>query len=213
MSAGRYRKKPVVVEAFQWTGFNYTKSEKFMGEKLAGSRFSIAPGPGELCSPSVPASGPGEAGTREQPAPGAACSRIGKREQFPDSQAGTTRSQPALFPCSRIVSGEAGTAPPAMACGKSSRLSRLAAGEVCRPPVTGRQVGEAVGVEAVRPGVCLCATRPAARPGQAAALRESPVRAARLRWTAEESPMIESFLLAFALAVVVATLMFPPWRW
>lgn len=42
---GRYRKKPVVVEAIQWTGFNYTESEVFMGERLTEGKYEGGPGP------------------------------------------------------------------------------------------------------------------------------------------------------------------------
>jgi len=36
----QYRKKPVVIEAMLWTGYNYTESEVFMGE--AHGRYEIA---------------------------------------------------------------------------------------------------------------------------------------------------------------------------
>jgi hypothetical protein len=41
----KYRKKPLVVEAMQWTGFNYTESEKFCGEELAKGIYRGNPGP------------------------------------------------------------------------------------------------------------------------------------------------------------------------
>ena len=37
-----YRKKPVVIEAMLWTGYNYTESELFMGEPLANGRYEVA---------------------------------------------------------------------------------------------------------------------------------------------------------------------------
>ncbi len=38
----KYRKKPVVIEAMLWTGYNYTESEVFMGEGLAKGHYEIA---------------------------------------------------------------------------------------------------------------------------------------------------------------------------
>lgn len=42
----KFRKKPVVVEAMKWTGFNYTESEQFCGEELAKGKYEDATGPG-----------------------------------------------------------------------------------------------------------------------------------------------------------------------
>jgi len=41
MSA-RYRKKPVVIDAMQWTGYNYTEAEVFMGQPLGTGRYEGA---------------------------------------------------------------------------------------------------------------------------------------------------------------------------
>jgi len=38
----KFRKKPVVIEALQWTGYNYTASEVFTGEALARGRYEPA---------------------------------------------------------------------------------------------------------------------------------------------------------------------------
>jgi len=35
----KFRKKPVVIEAEQWTGFNYTVAERFMGEGLGEGKY------------------------------------------------------------------------------------------------------------------------------------------------------------------------------
>lgn len=40
----KFRKKPVVIEAMRWTGYNYTESEVFMNEPLAQGRYEIASG-------------------------------------------------------------------------------------------------------------------------------------------------------------------------
>lgn len=37
-----YRKKPVVIEAMLWTGYNYTESEVFMGEPLTDGQYETA---------------------------------------------------------------------------------------------------------------------------------------------------------------------------
>ena len=38
----RYKKKPIIIEAILWTGYNYTESEVFMGESLAGGLYEPA---------------------------------------------------------------------------------------------------------------------------------------------------------------------------
>lgn len=38
----KFRGKPVVIEAMQWTGFNYTESELFCGEVLALGKYEPA---------------------------------------------------------------------------------------------------------------------------------------------------------------------------
>lgn len=38
----RYRKKPVIIEAMLWTGYNYTQSEIFTGETLAHGKYETA---------------------------------------------------------------------------------------------------------------------------------------------------------------------------
>ena len=37
-----YRKKPVVIEAMLWTGYNYSESERFMDEPIAQGRYETA---------------------------------------------------------------------------------------------------------------------------------------------------------------------------
>lgn len=39
----RYRKKPVVIEAMQWTGANYTEAEVFVGEPVTHGRYEASP--------------------------------------------------------------------------------------------------------------------------------------------------------------------------
>jgi hypothetical protein len=39
----KFRKKPVVIEAVQWTGFNFTESEAFMGEPAGHGRYDSPP--------------------------------------------------------------------------------------------------------------------------------------------------------------------------
>lgn len=38
----KYRKKPVVIEAMLWNGYNYTESEVFMGQPTARGRYEPA---------------------------------------------------------------------------------------------------------------------------------------------------------------------------
>ena len=46
----RYRAGNVFVDAIQWTGFNYTASEVFMGEALARGEYLGGPGPYSVSS-------------------------------------------------------------------------------------------------------------------------------------------------------------------
>lgn len=41
----KFRNGTVVIEAIQWTGFNYTASEVFMGERLTWGQYEGGPGP------------------------------------------------------------------------------------------------------------------------------------------------------------------------
>lgn len=52
----KYRKKPIVIEAMQWTGFNYTDSEEFMGERLACGKYEGGPGPYSVSTKIIPTS-------------------------------------------------------------------------------------------------------------------------------------------------------------
>lgn len=38
----KYRKKPIVIEALQWTGYNYTEAELFVGEPVTKGRYEQA---------------------------------------------------------------------------------------------------------------------------------------------------------------------------
>jgi hypothetical protein len=43
-----YKKKPLVISAVQWTGFNYTEVEQFMGEKTGEGIYAGPGGPYEV---------------------------------------------------------------------------------------------------------------------------------------------------------------------